>query len=78
MYVGFALAGLASNLLALFVRGGAKLIGLEHAGGRPLASWLTQASYTYALCGLGAGLISGMLWFYSRRRNQPQGQGATP
>ena len=78
LYVGFALAGLASNVLALFVRGGAKLIGFEHAGGRPLASWLTQASYTYVLCGLGAGLISGMLWFYSRRRNQPQGQGATP
>lgn len=77
LYVGFALAGLASNVLALLVRGGAKLFGLEHAGGRPLASWLTQASYTYVLCGLGAGLISGMLWFYSRRRNQPQNQGAT-
>lgn len=77
LYVGFALAGLASNVLALLVRGGAKLIGLEHASGRPLVVWITQASYTYVLCGLGAGLISGMLWFYSRRRNQPQDQGVS-
>ncbi|MEW4529151.1 hypothetical protein [Maioricimonas sp. JC845] len=59
----FALAGLSANLLALIVRAGAKLTGLEHVGGRPLASWLPQAVLTYAICGLLAGLFSGLTWF---------------
>lgn len=71
LYAGFALAGLTSNVLALLVRGAAKLTGFEHAGGRPLASWIAQASYTYVLCGLVAGLVTGMLWFYSRGRTRP-------
>ncbi|QDU39071.1 hypothetical protein Mal4_34060 [Maioricimonas rarisocia] len=59
----FALAGLAANLLALFVRAGAKLTGLEHLGARPLWNWLPAAVFTYAICGLLAGLISGLTWF---------------
>ncbi len=67
-YVAFSLAGLASNLLALGVRGGAKAIGWEAAGRRPLVEWLSQAVGTYILCGLIAGLISGIVLFSFRSR----------
>ena len=67
-YVAYSLAGLASNLLALGVRGGAKAIGWEAAGRRPLVEWLSQAVGTYILCGLIAGLISGIVLFSFRSR----------
>ena len=63
LYVGFALAGLGANLAALAVRAGPKLVGLDHAAGRPLAAWWTQAAVSYAVCGLVAGLISALVWF---------------
>lgn len=66
-YARFAVAGLASNMMALLARGTAKAIGFEEAGRRPLGEWLTQASVTYVLCGLAAGLISAVLLFYARR-----------
>ncbi len=64
-YLLFALAGMSSNLVALAVRGGAKYMGWEHAGRRPLWEWLSQASYTYIACGLLAGLASGAILFYA-------------
>jgi hypothetical protein len=67
-YVAFALAGVASNLLALAVRGAAKALGWEAAGRRPLVEWLTQAVGTYIACGLIAGLISGAILFSLRPR----------
>jgi len=70
-YVSFGIAGLASNLLALVVRGGAKALGWERAGSRPLLEWLSQAVGTYVLCGLLAGLISGVILFYGRGRDEP-------
>jgi hypothetical protein len=69
-YLAFAGAGLTSNLLAFAVRGGAKLLGFEHGGGRRFASWLAQAAITYPVCGLLAGLISGAIWFYARHRSE--------
>lgn len=66
-YASFAAAGLASNLLALLTRGTAKAIGWEAPGRRPLTEWLAQASVTYFLCGLAAGLISGLVLFCARR-----------
>ncbi len=66
-YAGFAVAGLASNLIALLTRGTAKAIGFEQPGRRPLSEWLAQASITYVLCGLAAGLISGAILFYARK-----------
>lgn len=66
VYLGFILAGLASNLLALFVRGSLKGLGLEHAGGRPFGVWLSQAVITYTLCGIAAGLLSALVWFSAR------------
>lgn len=69
LYLDFALAGLAGNLLALFVRGMAKATGFEHAGGRPLVAWIAQASVTYVVCGLVAGLLGGLILFSARRRS---------
>lgn len=66
-YLAFALAGLSSNLLALLTRGTAKWIGFESPGRRPIGEWLMQASVTYTLCGLAAGLVSGVVFFYARR-----------
>jgi hypothetical protein len=63
LYLGFALAGLGSNLAALGVRAGTKLVGLGHPAARPLAEWWPQAIGSYALCGLLAGLISAAVWF---------------
>lgn len=76
LYFNFAIAGLTSNVTALFVRGLAKLVGWEHAGGRPFSSWLSQAIWSYLLCGLLAGLISGAFWFGRRRRDDSSAQGA--
>lgn len=71
-YVAFALAGLSANLLALAVRGGAKALGWDHAGARPLALWLPTAAVTYTACGLLAGLLCGAVLFYGRdRENSP-------
>jgi hypothetical protein len=67
LYLRFAMAGLAANLIALFVRGGAKLLGFEHLGARPLSSWLLHASITYVICGILAGLISGVILFQATR-----------
>ena len=63
VYLGFALAGLASNSCALLVRAAGKLAGIDAMGTRPLGSWLAVALLCYALCGLAAGLLSGMLCF---------------
>jgi len=63
LYLGFALAGLASNLVALVVRAAPKWIGADHAIHRPLAEWLVPAMGTYAVCGVLAGLISACAWF---------------
>jgi len=65
--LGFAAAGLAANLLALAVRGTAKAMAWEHVGARPLAAWLPKAAVTYVLCGLLAGLISGVVFFHPHR-----------
>lgn len=60
----FALAGLLANLAAFALRGGGKVWG--EIGLRPLEQWLTVAPWTYALCGLVAGLISGLCFFHMR------------
>ena len=70
LYLGFALAGLVSNLGALTVRGVTKYVGVNRVGGRPFAQWWMQASVTYVLCGLIAGLVSAAIWFRFASRNQ--------
>jgi hypothetical protein len=69
LYLGFAMAGVGSNLAALMVRAGIKLAGLDHVRGRPLFAWLPQAIGTYVLCGAIAGLISALVWFQFARRD---------
>ena len=71
VYLGFVLAGLGTNVIALFVRGGLKSMGLDHGGGRTFSMWLPQAVGTYALCGLVAGLVSALVWFCIRPK-QPE------
>ncbi|MHB8897437.1 MAG: hypothetical protein ACYC6Y_01680 [Thermoguttaceae bacterium] len=73
LYLGFATAGLMANLVALFVRAGAKLLGFERLGTRPFSDWFFQACVTYVVCGLLAGLISGVIWFHATRRRNGTG-----
>lgn len=63
LYAGCAAAGLAANIMAFATRGGAKLLGWERLGARPWSDWLVHASFSYVVCGILAGLISGMIWF---------------
>jgi hypothetical protein len=78
LYLGFALAGVASNLAALAVRGGAKLGGLDSVTGRPIAEWLPVALGTYTLCGALAGLMSTFVWFQFSARRPGSDSGAGP
>ena len=66
IYVGLALAGLTSNLIAFLVRGGIKYAGADHSHGLLLALWQPRAVLTYPLCGLAAGLFSAWVWFRFR------------
>ena len=70
LYLAFAMAGLGANLVAFFVRGGAKLLSFEHVGARPLSNWILHASYSYALCGILAGLISAAIWFQATQSKE--------
>lgn len=63
LYLAFALAGLGSNMAALAVRAGAKFVGFNPLTGKPLAAWWMQATVSYTVCGLLAGLISATIWF---------------
>lgn len=73
-YLAFAMAGLVSNLLALVARGVARAYGWERAGARPLVEWLSQAAVTYVICGLLAGVISGLVLFYQKRGTSLSGE----
>ena len=64
LYLGFMLAGVGSNLVALVVRGAKKLWMADQLGGRRFAEWLPQAVGTYFLCGAIAGLVSAGFWFH--------------
>jgi len=67
LYLGLVLAGIATNVLALFSRGAGKLLGFDTSGSmRPFATWWPQAIYTYVLCGALAGLIGAICFFQLR------------
>jgi hypothetical protein len=74
IYLGFILAGLGSNLTALFVRWSFRALDLGQrvggGGGRGIAEWLAVAPLTYTVCGVLAGLISALVWFHLRRRRE--------
>ncbi|MEJ2110164.1 MAG: hypothetical protein P8Z37_09680 [Acidobacteriota bacterium] len=67
LYLGIILAGIITNLLALFSRGFGKLVGLA-PGTRPFGTWYLQASMTYVLCGAIAGLIAAICFFHLRKK----------
>lgn len=71
LYLGMIAAGLASNLIALVVRGGFKALLPEPLEGRPFSVWLAEAAITYPVCGMLAGLVSAVVWFRFRSRSTP-------
>jgi hypothetical protein len=69
LYAGFVLAGALTNIGAFLARGGFKYFGLGGlGGGRRFAEWLPVATWTYALAGMLAGLLSAAAWFHLRTR----------
>ena len=66
VYAALVLAGVATNLLALISRAAPKLIGIDI--GRPFDSWWLQASITYTLSGVVAGLFGALCWFHFNDR----------
>jgi hypothetical protein len=68
VYAALILSGVATNLLALGSRATAKSLGLDLAGARPFDSWWLQASVTYTLSGVVAGLLGAFCWFHFNDR----------
>ena len=68
VYAALVLAGVATNLLALVSRAAPKLIGIDI--GRPFDSWWLQASITYTLSGVVAGLFGALSWFHFNDRTE--------
>lgn len=65
VYAAVILSGVTTNLLALGSRAASKVLGLDlAAGARPFDSWWLQASVTYTLSGLIAGLLGALCWFH--------------
>lgn len=67
VYGALVLSGVATNLLALASRAAFKVLGLD-VGSRPFDSWWLQASITYTLSGVVAGLLGAFCWFHFRDR----------
>jgi hypothetical protein len=68
VYAALVVAGVATNLLALASRAMPKLLGLDLPGTRPFDSWWLQASITYTLSGVAAGLLGALCWFHFNDR----------
>jgi hypothetical protein len=68
VYAALVLSGVATNLLALGSRAVFKVLGLDEAGARPFDSWWLQASVTYTLSGVLAGLLGALCWFHFNDR----------
>jgi hypothetical protein len=64
VYAALVLAGVGTNLLALGSRAAFKVLGLDAADARPFDSWWLQASVTYTLSGVIAGLLGALCWFH--------------
>ena len=62
LYLRVMSAGVATNLLALGVKAGEKLL-TPGRGKRSFGTWLMQAAWTYPLFGLLAGIVSACVWF---------------
>lgn len=64
VYLQCGLAGMAANLMAFAVRASDKASGVGGAQIRFGVDWWTSAPWSYAACGLLAGLVGGLLWFH--------------
>lgn len=73
--VSFALAGMGTNLVALVVRGVAKMY---EPSKRPFGSWLAQAAWSYPLCGLVAGAVAAVICFRLRGPSTPSEREPAP
>src|SRR6187401_1390403 len=60
VYASLVAAGVVTNILAL---------GFDLPGARPFDSWWLQASITYTLSGVAAGLLGAFCWFQFNDRN---------
>lgn len=69
VYTALVVSGVAANLLALGSRAATKLLGLDLGRARPFDSWWLQASITYALSGVVAGLLGAVCWFHFSDRS---------
>jgi hypothetical protein len=74
VYAALVLSGVATNLLALGSRAAFKVLSLDLADARPFDSWWLQASVTYTLSGVVAGLLGALCWFHfnDRSNGEPQ------
>jgi len=68
LYLGFVLAGISTNLMALASRSTGKLLMID-PGTRPFSGWWSQAVLTYSLCGALAGLITALCFFQFRKQH---------
>ena len=73
LYAALVSAGVATNLLALASRAASKVVGLD-AGSRPFDSWWLQASVTYTLSGVVAGVLGALCWFHVNDRSEQRSQ----
>ena len=67
LYMGFVLAGIGTNLMALASRSAGKLLGID-LGTRPFGGWWSQAIVTYTLSGAVAGMIAALCFFHFRNQ----------
>ena len=63
VYASLVAAGVVTNMLALGSRALPKVLGFDLPGARPFDSWWLQASLTYTLSGVVAGLLGAFCWF---------------
>ena len=70
VYAALILSGVGTNLLALSSRASFKFIGLDNPGARPFDGWWLQASVTYTLSGIIAGLLGALCWFHLHDRDE--------
>jgi hypothetical protein len=70
LYIGMALAGLATNVVAFGVKALSKILVLGVAGSHQWHTWWPRAVVTYPLCGLAAGLICAMILFRFRQSDE--------
>ena len=74
VYAALVMAGLATNLLALASRALPKVLGIDSSVSRPFDLWWLEASITYTLSGIVAGLLGAACWFHFNDRKSSGSQ----